>query len=52
MAYYSIEPFGAERDNIHMAMIASILCNVNRTKESKEYTAEQFMIGYKDVDNC
>lgn len=45
-AYYRLEPFGPERDNLHSGMIASILANVYRKKGAKAFTTDDFM--YRD----
>jgi hypothetical protein len=47
MAYYSIEPFGANRDNIHAGLICSTIANVNRSKNQKPFTAGDFMLKHK-----
>jgi len=44
MAYYSLEPFGPRRDNIHAGLIASTLANCNRRKNSKPFTPNDFML--------
>ncbi len=44
MAFYGIEPFGAQRDNLHAAIIASTVANVHRGKNQKAIPPTQFMI--------
>lgn len=44
MAFYSLHPFGSERDNIHAALIASTIANVNRGKSQHPFTAQDFML--------
>jgi hypothetical protein len=44
MAFYSIHPFGSERDNIHAAQIASTIANANRGKNQPAFTANDFML--------
>jgi len=45
--YYIQEPFGAWRDNLNSAQIASILANANRNpKKTKPFTINDFM--YRD----
>jgi hypothetical protein len=44
MAFYSIHPFGSERDNIHAALIASTIANANRGKNQPAFTADDFML--------
>lgn len=40
-AYYSLEPFGQERDNYHMATLASLYAN---THSKTRFTTDDFMI--------
>lgn len=42
--YYQCEPFGPVRDNIHSGMIAASICNVNRGKNTKPVTANDFLL--------
>jgi len=35
MAYYNLEPFGEERADLRMAMLASLIANVNRDKKRR-----------------
>jgi len=44
MVFYALHPFGPERDNLHAAIIASTLANVNRGKNQPAFSAEDFMI--------
>lgn len=48
LAYYKLEPFGAERDNWHAAQIAAILVNQNRAKGAPVVPMTEFM--YVDRD--
>lgn len=41
MAYYEIEPFGAEVTDIHGASIASLLYNANRSKNALPMSMEK-----------
>lgn len=43
MAYARVEPFGQTRDNWHMAVLASVLVNINVGKDSKTVSPEDFM---------
>lgn len=43
MAFFSIEPFGAEADSLGHAITASTIANVNRGKNQKAYKVEDFM---------
>jgi hypothetical protein len=42
--YYAEEPWGATRDNIHAAMIASIIANAHRGKNSRPFKTDDFML--------
>jgi hypothetical protein len=44
MAYYSIEPWGAERDNLHAGIIAATVANSNRDPKKKALKADDFML--------
>ena len=41
MAYFSIEPFGAFRDNLHTGIIASTVANCH---SKKKFSANDFII--------
>ena len=43
MAYDSLEPFGEERADLRMGVIASTIANVNRGKNTKAFSAQDFM---------
>ena len=40
--YYYQEPWGAERDNLHSAMLAAIMANAHRGKNRKAFNVEDF----------
>lgn len=42
--YWQHEPWGSYRDNMHAALICSILANVHRKKGTPEITYDQFML--------
>ena len=42
-AYYALEPFGSYAEFWRAAMIASMIANVNRSKNQKAFTPEDFM---------
>ena len=44
MAYYALEPFGQERDNIHSAMVASVTANANRDPKRRPFKPDDFML--------
>jgi len=43
IAYSRLEPWGEERDDLRMGIIASTIANANRGKGQKAYTPQQFM---------
>lgn len=46
MAYYSLEPFGSERDNLHTGIVAAMIGNANRDKDKhpKPFEPSDFML--------
>lgn len=50
LAYYELEPFGAERDNWHMARVASILANAYRRPNSPPIKMSEFF--YVDAETA
>ena len=47
MAYYMLEPFGAERDNLHAGLVAAMVHNVNRDpKRGKAADPKDFMLEF------
>jgi hypothetical protein len=47
LAYSALEPWGEERDDLRMAIIASTIANVNRGKGQKAFTPDQFMPSFE-----
>jgi len=43
MAYSRLEPWGEERDDLRMGIIASTIANANRGKNSKPFKPQDFM---------
>lgn len=45
MAFYQMEPFGAERGDLQAGIVAATVANVNRDpkKQKKPYSAQDFM---------
>jgi len=43
IAFYSLEPFGADADYIGHAIVASTVANRHRPKTEKEHKVEEFM---------
>lgn len=47
MVYYMLEPFGAERDNLHAGLVAAMVHNVNRDpKRGKAADPADFMLEF------
>lgn len=46
MAYEVIEPFGETRADIRAGIIASTIANVNRGKNQKAFSPEDFMVKF------
>lgn len=44
LRYWQAEPWGATRDNLHAAMIASTLANLMGGRNSKRATIDDFML--------
>jgi hypothetical protein len=50
-ALYAIQPWGAERDNLHTAMLLAQNANMQRTKQTDPvFHPRQFMIGAEPPD--
>jgi hypothetical protein len=45
-AFYNIEPFGEERQDIRAAMICCTLANVNRGKNQTAYKISDFLLRF------
>lgn len=43
LAYSRLEPWGEDRDDLRMGIIASTIANSNRGKNQKPFTPQQFM---------
>lgn len=48
MGYARLEPFGEDRDDLRMGIIASTIANANRGKGGKAFTPQQFMPQYEE----
>jgi hypothetical protein len=48
VAYYGLEPFGQERENMHAGLVASAVYNVNRDpkKRRKAFSPADFMLEF------
>lgn len=47
MAYYNLEPFGDELQDVHLARLTATLLNVNRKKGSNPIDPEKFRLWKK-----
>lgn len=48
MAYYSIEPWGAERDNLHAGIVAKAIYDVNQDpKKHRDISPADFLLREK-----
>jgi hypothetical protein len=45
MIYETLEPFGPQAVNLNAGLVASIIANVNRGKDSKVFEAKEFALG-------
>jgi hypothetical protein len=43
MAYSKVEPFGEDRDDLRMGIVASTVANANRGKGKKPFKPQDFM---------
>jgi hypothetical protein len=43
LAYYTIEPFGEERDDVRAGIVASTIANTQRRKGKKAFKPSDFM---------
>ncbi len=50
MAFYELEPFGDARADLRAGIIASTLANVNRGKETKAFTPQDFMLFTDEIE--
>ncbi len=47
MAYSRLEPWGEDRDDLRMGIMASTMANVNRGKNQKPYKPQDFMPSFE-----
>ena len=45
-AFYNIEPFGEEREDLRAAMVCTVLANINRGKGRPPYRLDDFMLKF------
>jgi hypothetical protein len=46
---YRREPWGTRAIVVMLAQVCAVICNVNRGKDGKPYTAEDFLPGERDA---
>lgn len=44
MAYYQVEPFGEEREDLRAALICQTMANINRGKNTTPFKLDDFML--------
>lgn len=49
MAYQRIKPWGEERADLRMGVLAALTANLHRGKGQKPYTAKDFMPKFSNV---
>jgi flagellar basal body rod protein FlgC len=47
IAYSTLEPWGEERDDLRMGIMASTIANANRGKNQKPYKPQDFMPSFE-----
>lgn len=50
IAYYGIEPWGAERDNLHAGIVASTTANLWRGEADEPLKASDFMLRFEEEE--
>lgn len=50
MAFYNVQPFGPERDNVHAGIVASTVANANRGKSQRPFAVSDFVLKPKDPE--
>lgn len=46
MAFYQVEPFGRQAEDLGVGIISATIANANKGKRGKTYTAQDFMPQY------
>jgi len=52
MAYSRLEPWGEDRDDLRMGIMASVIANSNRGKGKKPYKPQDFMPNFEPEDEA
>ncbi len=48
LAFYRLDPFGGYRQDVHAGIIASTIANVNRSRKTKAFKVEDFVVGWNE----
>jgi len=51
MAYSRIEPWGEDRDDLRIGILASMIANMFREKGKKAYAPQDFILNFEPEDN-
>jgi len=51
MAYSRLEPWGEERDDLRMGIVASVIANSNRGKNQKPFKPTDFIPSFEPVSD-
>ena len=51
-AYFRLQPFGAQRDDLRIAVLDALMANINRDTKQKQtpFTAEDFLLRWDTSD--
>lgn len=52
MAYFRVEPFGEDRKDLRMGILASVIANSNRGKSQRPFKPSDFMPYAQDDDEA
>lgn len=52
LAYSRLEPWGEDRDDLRMGIMASVIANSNRGKGKKPYKPQDFMPDFEPRDEA
>lgn len=52
LAYSRVDPWGEDRDDLRMGIMASVIANSNRGKGKKPYKPQDFMPNFEPEDEA
>ncbi len=52
LAYSRVDPWGEDRDDLRMGIVASVIANSNRGKGKKPYKPQDFMPNFEPEDEA